>query len=96
MRIIFLRPPPCTLTVTGNSFNCVATQAFSGVSPVVPTQPDTNYYIDCTTYTTENWGSSTGVNSVTTTNFSYAENIDRYNSISATVTPTVWCHLHHN
>ena len=86
----------CTLNVTGNSTNCRATQAFSGTSPVVPTQADTNYYLSCSTYTTEGWGSSTGINVVTTTDFSYVENVDRYNSISATVTPTVWCHLHHN
>jgi hypothetical protein len=86
----------CTLDVSGNSNNCRATQAFSGVSPVVATQTDTNYYIGCTTYTTEGWGSSTGVNNVTTTGFDFVENVDRYNSISATVTPTVWCHLHHN
>lgn len=86
----------CTLTVAGNSFNCHGTQAFSGVSPAVPTQPDVDYFLSCNTVTTQEWGSSTGVNIQTTTGFDYAENIDRYNSISATVTPTVWCHLHHN
>jgi hypothetical protein len=86
----------CTLTVGGNSVNCQGTQLFSGVSPVVATQADADYYIGCTTYTTEGWGSSTGVNNVTTTGFDFVENVDRYNSVSATVTPTVWCHLHHN
>ena len=86
----------CTLTVTGNSFNCHASQSFSTVSPVVPNQADVNYFLVCSTYTTEQWGSSTGINNVSTTGFDYAENIDRYNGISATVSPIVWCHLHHN
>jgi hypothetical protein len=86
----------CTLTVTGNSVDCRASQNFSSVSPVVPTQPDANYYIGCSTYTTQDWGSSTGINNVTTTGFTYVQNVDRYNGVSATITPTVWCHLHHN
>jgi len=86
----------CTLVVTGNSANCRGTAAFSSVTPAVPVQPDTNYYIGCTTYTTQPWGSSTGVNNVSTSSFDFAENVDRYNGVSATITPTVFCHLHHN
>ena len=86
----------CTLTITGNSQNCRATQNFASVSPVVPNQPDINYFISCTTYTTQDWGSSTGVNNVSTTGFTYVENVDRYDSVTATVSPVVWCHLHHN
>ena len=86
----------CTLVVSGNSTNCRSTASFSAMSPVVPLQPDTNFYLGCTTYTTQDWGSSTGINTVSTTGFTFVENVDRYNGVSATVTPTVWCHLHHN
>ncbi len=85
----------CTLVVTGNSINCRATQNFSSVTPVVPTQPDTNYFLDCVTVTGEDWGSSTGINVYTTSSFTYVSNVDRYNGVSATVSPTVTCHLHH-
>lgn len=86
----------CTLAVSGNSTNCQGNATFSSVSPVVPTQPDANYYLGCTTNTGVAWGSSTGINSQSATGFQFAENVDRYNGIPATVTPTVWCHLHHN
>jgi len=86
----------CTLNVSGNSTNCQGNAMFSSASPVVPTQPDANYYLGCTTLTNVAWGSSTGINSQSTTGFQFAENVDRYNGIPATVTPTVWCHLHHN
>lgn len=85
-----------SMAVAGNSFNTHATENFASVFPVVPTQSDTNYYITCDLVTGENWGSSFNVNTLGTTSFDYVENVDRYNSITATVTPTVWCHLHHN
>ena len=86
----------CTMTVTGNSFNCHASYNFASVSPVVPTQPDTNFFVSCQIITNEDWGTSSNVNSQTTTSFSLVQNVDRYNGITATVTPVVWCHLHHN
>jgi hypothetical protein len=86
----------CTLSVGGNSANCQGSQNFSSVTPVVPTQADSNYYLSCNTLTGVAWGSSTGINSQSATGFQFAENVDRYNGIPATVTPTVWCHLHHN
>ena len=86
----------CTLNVTGNSTNCRATQAFSSVSPTVSSIADTNYYITCAAYTNEDWGTSMNVNTAGTTSFTYVINVDRYNSVSAVVEPTVWCHLHHN
>ena len=72
----------CTLSVSGNSFNCRATQSLSTVTPTVPTQSDTNYYIGCTTYTTEDWGSSTGINNISTTDFTYVENVDTVQTLS--------------
>ena len=86
----------CTMTVTGNSFNCRGTYTFASVSPAVPTQPDVNYFISCNIVTGEGWGTSSNVNIQSTTGFDLAQNVDRYNSITATVTPVVWCHLHHN
>lgn len=86
----------CAMAVSGNSFNCHASYNFSDMSPVVPTQPDANFFMSCQIVTGEDWGTSSNVNSQTTTTFDLVQNVDRYNSITATVTPVVWCHLHHN